>query len=385
MRQSILCRCLLVSLLGTLLVACGAGPAGSPPATVAEVTVVTLKAQALPLSSELPGRTRAFLTAEVRPQVSGIIKQRLFTEGGVVKAGQVLYQLDDALYRAQQARDVAALHRAEAQLNSARGTAKRLHELMAINAISRQDLEDADAAEAQADADVGAARAAVESSAVTLAYARIVAPISGRIGRSNMTQGALVTANQSEPLALIQQVDPIYVEVNQSSSSWLAQRQLSAGGQLHAEDAGSAVKVLLQNGAPHAQMGTLQFADVSVDPATGSYLLRAVVPNPDQLLLPGMYVRAVISEGTLENAILAPQQGISRDDKGKANAMIVDQEGKVASRSVEVLRTIGDQWLIGSGLAAGDRVIVEGVQSVTAGAAVHAVEKAAPITPVAAR
>ena len=347
------------------------GDAASPPP---EVTVVTLKSQPVMLTHELPGRTRAFLVAEIRPQVNGIIKKRLFTEGGFVKAGQPLYDLDDAIYRAQYESAHGALRKAQATLHAAELSANRSRELVGIKAISTQDNENAVASEAQAQADLAVAQAAVDTARVNLEYAHIVAPISGFIGKSNVTQGALVTADQADTLATIQQLDPMYVEVNQSSSDWLTLKQTMGANGARSD---AAVKILLENGTSYDTDGQLQFTDVTVDPTTGNFLLRVVVPNPKQLLLPGMYVRAVVSEGTVPKAVLVPQQGVTHDAQGNATALVVGKDNKVESRTLHVLRTIGDQWVVQDGLAAGDRVVVVGLQNIQPGIAVHAVEQGA--------
>lgn len=360
---------------GALLAACG-GEAAPPAMPTPEVTVVTLKAQPVPLTRELAGRTVPFLVAEVRPQATGIVKQRLFEEGSLVKAGEVLYQLDDASYRA--ARDAAAanLARAKASATSARLAAERSTELVAAKLVSQQDHERTIAAAAEAQADVAAYQAALQSAEVNLGYTRIVAPISGRAGKSSVTQGALVTANQEAPLVTVQQLDPIYVDLAQSSSELLQLRRDMEAGKVEAAE-GVAAKILLEDGSPYAEPGRLEFTDVTVDPSTGSYALRVRVPNPQNLLLPGMYVRAVVELGTRPDGVLAPQQGIGRDPKGNATAMVVTPEGKVEARVVQASRTIGDQWLVDGGLAAGDRVIVEGLQKVQPGGNATAVEAGA--------
>jgi membrane fusion protein (multidrug efflux system) len=345
-----------------------------------QVVVVTLKTQPVTLTRELPGRARAFLVAEVRPQVSGIIKRRLFVEGGHVKAGQPLYELEDAIYRAQHESAEASLLKAQATLHAAQRAAARSRELFGVNLVSAQDNEKAIATEAQAQADVALARAAVDSSSVNLAYAHIVAPISGRIGKSNVTQGALVTADQAQVLVSIQQLDPIYVEVNQSSSNWLTLKQASDAGRLRMDDSGATAKILLENGTVYDYDGKLQFTDVTVDPATGNCLLRIIVPNPKLLLLPGMYVRAVVEEGALSEAVLVPQQAVTRDPKGNASALVVGKEGRVESRFLHVSRAVGDQWLVEDGMVAGDRVIVEGVQKVEPGTSVQVLEQTAANT-----
>lgn len=367
---------------GALLAACG-GDAAPPAMPTPEVTVVTLKAQPVPLTRELAGRTVPFLVAEVRPQATGIVKQRLFEEGSRVKAGEVLYQLDDASYRA--ARDAAAanLARARASATSARLAAERSTELVAAKLVSQQDHERTIAAAAEAQADVAAYQAALQSAEVNLGYTRIVAPISGRAGKSSVTQGALVTANQEAPLVTVQQLDPIYVDLAQSSSELLQLRRDMEAGKVEASD-GVVAKILLEDGTPYAEPGRLEFTDATVDPSTGSYALRVRVPNPKNLLLPGMYVRAVVELGTRPDGVLAPQQGISRDPKGNATAMVVTPEGKVEARVVQASRTIGDQWLVDAGLAAGDRVIIEGLQKVQPGGNATAVEAgAAPQEPSA--
>lgn len=370
-------RGLALVALCTSVIACGRHGDETSSGPAPQVTVVTLKNRPVTLTRSLPGRTSAYLIAEVRPQVSGIVKRRLFTEGGNVTAGQVLYDLDDSLYRAQYNSAKASLQKAQATLQAARLAAKRSAELVGIDAVSAQDNETAVAALGQADADVAAAQAAVDSGAVNLAYAHIVAPISGRIGKSTVTQGALVTAGQAAPLATIQQLDPIYVEVNQSSSEWLTLKQDIDAGRVETDRAAAPAKILLENGAAYPHEGQLQFSDVTVDPSTGNFLLRAIVPNPHLLLLPGMYVRAILNEGLLTQALLAPQVGITRDAKGNGSAMVVNRGGKVEARSVRVSRTLGDQWLVEEGLSAGDRLIVEGLQKVQPDMSVQAVEQSA--------
>jgi membrane fusion protein (multidrug efflux system) len=369
-------KAIFVFVAALLTVGCG-GPQDAPQGMGAvPVTVVTLKTEQVTLTRELPGRTTPFLVAEVRPQVDGIVKQRLFTEGGSVEAGQPLYQLDDATYAANVASARAALTRAEASLHTAQLNARRSADLIAINAISRQDDENATAALKQAEADVAASRAAVRSAEVTLGYARISAPIGGRIGRSTVTQGALVTANQATPLATVQQLDPIYVDLTQSSAEWLhLRKELQSGRMQGARDL--PVKVLLEDGTEYPQPGKLAFSEVSVDPTTGSFALRVVVPNPDHTLLPGMYVRAVIGTGSRQEGLLVPQQGIARDPKGNTTAMVVGKDGKVELRPVRVSQAIADKWLVEDGLVAGDRVIVEGLQKIRPGAPVQATEAGA--------
>jgi membrane fusion protein, multidrug efflux system len=365
-----------VAAASLLLAACGSGQSG-PPAGFQfkpQVTVVTLKAQPVSLTRELPGRTTAYLIAEVRPQVSGIVKRRLFTEGAYVRAGQPLYELDDAIYRAQYDSAQATLLKARATLDAARLAAQRSAALVKVDAVSAQDNENAIATLRQAEADLAAAQAGVETSSINLAYAHIAAPISGRIGKSAITQGALVTADQATPLATIQQLDPIYVDVNQSSSEWL-QFQREVGSGFVRSGGGAAAKIVLEDGTVYAHPGKLQFADVTVEQSTGNFLLRVLVPNPDHLLMPGMYVRAEISEGVLPHGLLVPQQGITHDALGRATALVVATNGTVEQRVVGTARAVGNQWLVDSGLAAGDRVIVEGLQKVRPGMPVDVVEQ----------
>jgi membrane fusion protein (multidrug efflux system) len=363
-----------------VLAACGKSEPPAPAPGPTEVTVVTLQPETVALTRELPGRTHAYLLSEVRPQVTGIVNKRLFTEGAQVKAGQALYQLDDATYRANLASARASLARAQASLKQAELNAGRSDELVRIDAVSRQDHDDATAALATARADVAAAEAAVQSNTVTLNYARIVSPISGRIGKSSVTPGALVTANQDAPLAIVQQLDPVYVDLTQSASELLQLRKDVAAGKL-TRSGNVPVQILLEDGTLYAHEGKLAFADVSVDPGTGSFSLRVTVPNPDNILMPGLYVRALIGAGVRDNAILVPQQGIARDPKGNTSAMVVDKDNKVEARPVRVSRTVGDKWLVEDGLAAGDRVIVAGLQKIAPGAPVNAVEAGAEAAP----
>ncbi len=349
------------------------------------VTVATLAPETVTLRRELPGRVAPFLVAEVRPQVNGIIARRLFTEGGRVKAGEPLYQIEDATYRADAASAQASLARAEATLFTAQLNARRSAELVKVDAVSKQEDEDAEAALRQAEADVKAARAAVARANVILGFAQITSPISGRIGKSAVTQGALVTANQASPLSTVQQLDPVYVDLTQSSAELLELRRAMAAGKLTGTR-DLPVRILLEDGAEYDVTGKLAFSDVTVDPTTGSFGLRVVVPNPSNVLLPGMFVRAVVGDGERANALLVPQQGVTHDPKGDATAMVVDKDGKVEVRPVVVSRAIGDKWLVESGLAAGDRVIVEGLQKIRPGVPVQATEAGAPgaAPPVAA-
>ena len=374
-RPKRVCAALLtVTLAATALAGCGRGKEGSPQGPGAmPVTVVTLRAEPVTLVRELPGRTSAFLVAEVRPQVSGIVKARLFTEGASVKAGQALYQLDDATYRADYGVAKAALARAEATLEAARLRARRTGDLVKTGVVSAQDNDNAVAALRQAEADVESSRASLVAAGVVLGYARITAPIAGRIGKSAVTEGALVKAEQDAPLATVQQLDPVYVDVTQSSAELLQLKRELAAGTLE-EHASLPVAIVLEDGSRYAHDGALEFSDVSVDPGTGSYLLRIKVPNPDRMLLPGMYVRALVGNGVRPQGLLVPQQGIARDPGGNATALVIGKDGKVEARVVQVSRTIGDRWLVDGGLAAGDRVIVEGLQKVQPGMPVQATE-----------
>ena len=360
-------------ILAAAFVACGeeAAPPQMPPP---QVTVVTLRAEPVTLTRELPGRTSAVAVAEVRPQVSGIVRSRLFTEGGLVRAGQPLYQIDDAVYRAEFENARAAVAKAEAAVEAARLTARRAAELRELDAVSEQEREDAVAAQRAAEADLAAARAMVARERVDLGYSRLVSPISGRIGMSSVTVGALVTANQDTPLATVQQLDPIYVDVTQSSSEWLRLQRSIDAGEVQPGVAGTPVQIVLEDGSLFPHQGRLQSSDVTVDEATGSFTLRVLVPNPENRLRPGMYVKAVLAQAEASEAVLAPQQAITRDPKGGATALVVGADGKVEQRVVAVSRTIGDRWLVEEGLEAGDRVIVEGLQKVQPGMAVNAVE-----------
>lgn len=357
---------LIALLVLPLLASCTreAGQRSAPPAP--EVAVVTVHPERVTLTRELPGRTQAFLVAEVRPQVTGIVTERLFVEGGVVEAGQPLYQLDDAVYRAEHESAQAALTRARASLRLAQLNGERAEKLAREEAVSRQEHENAIAALAQAEAEVRVAEAAVESSRVRLGYTQITAPIGGRIGKSTVTQGALVTANQAAPLATIQQLDPIYVDVSQSSRELLDLRKRVASGALQRPE-DMPVTIVLEDGTSYSHEGKLAFSEVTVDPTTGSFGLRVIVPNPDHILLPGMYVRANIGSGVREDAILVPQQAVARDPRGNTSVMVVNASGAVEPRAIQVTRTIGDKWLVDGGLAGGDRVVIEGLQKIRPG------------------
>ncbi len=353
---------------------CGGRKQSPPPPPVPEVAVVTVRPERVVLTTELPGRTSAYRVAEIRPQVSGIVLKRMFHEGADVKAGEVLYQIDPAPYQSALANAGAALSRAEANLPALRSRVGRYEDLIPDKAVSQQDYDDVAAALKLAEADVEVWKAAVETARINLAYTRVAAPISGRIGSSNVTEGALVTAQQPAPLSIIQQLDSVYVDVPQSTTELLRLKRSLEGGRLNQGGAGQKkVKLLLEDGSAYPLTGTLQFRDVTVDPATGSVIQRVVFPNPDGVLLPGMYVRAVVREGVKERAILIPQQAVSRDPKGNPVALIVDAGGKVEQRTLALDRAIGDKWLVTTGLASGDRVIVEGMQKARTGASVKSV------------
>lgn len=339
-----------------------------------EVGVVTLAPQSATLSTELAGRTAARMVAQIRPQVGGIVQKRAFTEGAMVIAGELLYQIDAASYQAAQASARASLARAEATASAARLKARRQTELFAIEAISQQDKEDAQTALQQAEADVASARAALDTATINLERTRIVSPIAGRVEVSTVTPGALVTANQETALTTVQQLDPIYVDIPQSSLEVLQLRKALASGALKSEGDSARVQLILEDGSTYAHEGKLQFAGVTVNTTTGAVTLRALVPNPERLLMPGMYVRAKLDKGTAPDALLVPQPGIGRDSTGKATALVVTSENKVEQRKVVVAEAIGSNWRVTDGLLAGDRVIVEGSGKVRPGQSVRVVD-----------
>lgn len=364
------------------LAACGGDGAAPAQGGAIPVTVVTLKPEAVTLTRELAGRARASQEAEVRPQVGGIVEALRFTEGGSVRAGQPLYQLDQTAFRADADSAQAAVARAQATLATAQSNARRSAELVKIVAISRQDNDNAQAALRQAQADLRAAQAALKGANVPLGFSTVTAPISGRIGRSSVTRGALVTAGQATPLAIIQRMDPMYVEISQSSTELLQLRREIDAGTLRGTDE-VPVDILLEDGSAYPHQGRLSFAEAMVDPSTGAVALRVIVPNPDELLLPGMFVRAEVANGERRDAILVPQQGVTRDPRGQATAMVVGAGGKVEQRQVKVSRAIGDTWLVDAGLEAGDRVIVEGLQKIRPGATVDVTERGGAPKPAA--
>ncbi|MFA6350342.1 MAG: efflux RND transporter periplasmic adaptor subunit [Candidatus Omnitrophota bacterium] len=349
---------LSVSFLFFLIGGCAKQEAPQP--KLPEVAVVYMKPQRLVITTELPGRTSAFLTDEIRPQVNGLIQKRLFTEGSEVKAGQVLYQIDPAQYQ-------AAYDKAKANLPALQLKADRYKEALTEKAVSQQEFDDADAALRQTQAELETAR-------INLNYTKVVSPINGRIGTSNVTDGDIVTAYQATALATVQQLDPIYVDIPQSTTELLRLRnKLSDDSITHDKDGQNKVKLVLDDGSSYPLDGVLQFQDVTVDPTTGSVTLRVIFPNPQGILLPGMFVRAIVTEGINEQAILVPQEGVFRNPKGEAIALIVDAEDKVQQRILTLDRAIGNKWLVSSGLHSGDKVIVEGIQRARPGAQVKIV------------
>ncbi|WP_407523184.1 efflux RND transporter periplasmic adaptor subunit [Xanthomonas euvesicatoria] len=365
-------RLLLLAAATTLMAACSSRQPPQMPQT--QVGVQTLKVQRLAVDQTLSGRTVAYVTSDVRPQVGGILRKRLFTEGQDVQAGQVLYEIDPASYQAAYDTAKGDLAQAEAAVLSARPKAQRYQTLVGLDAVSKQDGDDALATLRSNQAAVVAAKASLQTARINLDYTRITAPVSGRIGTSSYTPGALVSAGQSEVLATINQLDPIYVDVTQSSVQLLQLRRQLDAGQLKAVDGKAEVTLQLEDGSTYAHSGTLEVVDAAVDTATGTVKLRAVVPNPERVLLPGMYVTAKFSMAVDEQAILVPQQAISRNSKGQAVAMVVGSDNKVAQRVLTTGDAIGDKWVVRQGLKAGDKVIVQGLQKASVGAEVRAVE-----------
>jgi membrane fusion protein (multidrug efflux system) len=349
-------------------------PPPQPSASVREVGIVTVAAGDVMLTTDLSGRTTPYAVAEVRPQVGGIVRQRLFKEGGVVKAGQPLYQIDPAPYQAAREQAAAQLASSQATLVAAKAKNERAEKLFVSEAISKQDADDARAAALQAQAAVQQATAALKTAEINLAYTRISAPITGTAGRSSVTPGALVTTNQADPLTTIWRLDPIYVDITESATRIMQLRQAMATGSVQAASAD--VTVTLDDGTVYPHAGRVEFSETAVDQATGSVTIRATVPNPEGLLLPGMFVRVKVAQGLKSDGILVPQQGVSRDATGAATALVVNAEDKVEPRKLVTDRTMGDQWLVLSGLQAGDRLIVEGTDRVKPGQAV----KPVPVT-----
>ncbi|EEU6571591.1 multidrug efflux RND transporter periplasmic adaptor subunit AcrA [Salmonella enterica] len=339
-----------------------------------EVGVVTLKTEPLQITTELPGRTVAYRIAEVRPQVSGIILKRNFVEGSDIEAGVSLYQIDPATYQATYDSAKGDLAKAQAAANIAELTVKRYQKLLGTQYISKQEYDQALADAQQATAAVVAAKAAVETARINLAYTKVTSPISGRIGKSSVTEGALVQSGQASALATVQQLDPIYVDVTQSSNDFLRLKQELANGSLKQENGKAKVDLVTSDGIKFPQSGTLEFSDVTVDQTTGSITLRAIFPNPDHTLLPGMFVRARLQEGTKPAALLVPQQGVTRTPRGDATVLVVGADNKVETRQIVASQAIGDKWLVTDGLKAGDRVVVSGLQKVRPGAQVKVQE-----------
>jgi membrane fusion protein (multidrug efflux system) len=375
--------CLLAPLAACNEQSAAAVPPAPPPPP--EVSVVTTQPQRVPVATELPGRTAAYRVAEVRPQVNGIILKRLFVEGGEVKAGQQLYQIDPAPYAAALQSARAELAKAQAAAKAAATKAARYKELVNRDVVSRQAFEDTIAAEEQTEAQVAVAKAAVEAARINLDYTKVFAPIDGRIGGSSLTEGALVTANQVTPLATVTQLNPIYVDVTQSSADLMRLRRDIAAGRLSGGDgAKAAVRLKLDGEQAYPEQGVLQFSEVTVDPTTGSVRLRAVFPNPQQELLPGLFVRAIVEQAVKENAILVPQQSLVRAADGSTSVWVVGADNKVAARRVTATQALADQWLITSGLEGGERVVVEGLQKIRPGIEVRAVQAAPTRAPATA-
>uniref|UniRef100_I2Q6P1 RND family efflux transporter, MFP subunit n=1 Tax=Desulfovibrio sp. U5L TaxID=596152 RepID=I2Q6P1_9BACT len=367
----------LILLAMLLLVGCDRTPKGQAQRPTPEVSTVTITPQKVLLSTELSGRTSAFRIAEIRPRVNGLIEKRLFAEGSNVKAGQILYQIDIAPFEAAFNNATAALAEAQAKLPATRSRAERYKDLLRHSALSQQDYDDAASSLNQLLANINSLQASVETARINLGYTKVTAPISGRIGKSSVTDGAIVTAYQATALAAIQQLDPIYVDVPQSTAEMLRIKTRLKQGLVDPEGKDhNKVSLIQEDGTPYPLEGTLQFSDVSVDPTTGSVIVRLVFPNPDGEILPGMFVKAIIKEGVNNQAILLSQQGVSRDSKGHPFALIVNAENKVERRDLILDRAIGNDWLVTSGLAPGDRVIVEGLQMLRPGTQV----KATPFT-----
>lgn len=365
---------MLISLLTLSMAACQSSDPGdaqqNTPQPTPKVDVVSLIPQTVTLTTELPARTVAFRQAEVRPQVNGIIEKRLFEEGADVNAGQRLYQIDEAPFQAALQMAKAELARAEANIQSTKARADRFKGLIDNKAISQQDYDDALASYLQSQAEVAVAQASIQTAEINLRYTKVKAPIDGRIGRSNITEGALVTAQQETPLATITQTDPIYVDISQASKEILQlRRQLMSGGITNEE--ATQVRLKLEDGTIYSHIGTLQFSEVNVNEDTGSLVMRAQFPNPEGLLLPGMYVKAEVQEGKMQDAILVPHKAVAFSREGKASVMLVNSENKVEQRLIEVKQSIGNNWLVLEGLTGGEKVVVEGLQKIAVDSAVE--------------
>lgn len=346
--------------LGALVLVAACSKPAAPPPQTPQVGVVQVTEQSVTLSTELPGRITAVETSEVRPQISGVIRRRLFAEGSMVKAGQTLYEIEDAPYRAALGTAQGQLGAAQAQINATRLQAQRYGELVRLNAVSKQEADNATGSAAQARANVAAQRSAVEAARVNLNFTRIKAPISGRIGRSLFTAGALVQTGQADPLATIQRTDTVYVDVTQSAAQLLDLKAAIQSGQITGGGEGARVQLILPNGQTYPIEGRLQFAEVTVDQSSGTVTLRAKFPNPTGMLLPGMYVRAKLVQGTQAKAMLVPQRAVSRDERGNPTVMVVGADNKIAPRTLQTTQTQGDNWLVTSGVKPGDKIIVEG-------------------------
>jgi membrane fusion protein (multidrug efflux system) len=354
-----------------LLAACGKKPPPAPPPPT--VAYVVLQNQPVTLTTELPGRVSAMESSDVRPQVSGVVRKRNFVEGSMVQAGQVLYEIEDAPYQAAVLNAQGQLAQAEANIRSTQLQADRYRTLVAMNGVSKQDADNADAAAAQAKAAVIAQRGALKSAQVNLGFTRIRAPISGRIGRSLFTPGALVQTGQTEALATIQRMDQVYVDVTQSAADLLNLRgAVSSGGVTQPGADTAQVQLILPNGAPYPIEGTMRFADVTVDPTTGAVDVRAIFPNPGGVLLPGLYVRARLIEGVRQQGLLAPQAGITHNERSQAVALVLGPGNVVAQRMLKIDQAVGDKWIVTDGLKAGDKLIVDGLLNLHAGAKVNA-------------
>ncbi|RSZ30172.1 MULTISPECIES: efflux RND transporter periplasmic adaptor subunit [unclassified Variovorax] len=373
---------LLFPLSLLVLAACGARQAPDTDAAPPEVGVMALHASDVPVHTELSGRTAAFRVSEVRPQVNGIVRKRLFEEGSMVRAGQVLYEIEPGPFEAAHEQAQATLATAQASIASLRGKSERFSELVKANAVSRQEHEEAQAALVQAEAGVKAAQAALKAARINLEFTRIAAPISGRIGRSSVTEGALVAPGQATELATIQRIDPIYVDVVQSSLELTRLKRRFISGDM--APASTRVSLRMEDGLPYPHAGTLKFTEVAVDAATGSVTLRAEFPNPQGLLLPGMYVRAQVESGVERQAVLAPQRGVSRNEKGEPTALVIGAGDKVELRALEVRSAAGDQWIVTGGLREGDRLVVDGLQRAHPGDKVTPVPVSAAATPSSA-
>jgi len=370
----------LVSIFAFSLTACGPAPGGPPPTGgTPKVTVVEIQSSPLTLTSELPGRVTSMVDAQIRPQVTGIIKKRLFEEGSMVKAGQLLYKIDPVTYRAAVDSAQATLSRANASLSMSKLKADRNEELVKIRAVSQQESDESDAALQEAKADVASAKAELQTQKINLQYTDIKAPVSGRISRSSATIGSLVTANQSEVLATIQKLDPIYVDVTQSSLALLNLKQSLAADTL--KQGSASVDIVLQNGMHYPEKGELQFSEVTVDQDTDMVTLRVKAPNTDHDLLPGMYVQTVLEMGVIDDAILVPQQSVMRDASGNSTVLIVNGDSVVEARPINVSQAVGNKWLVTKGLSTGDRVVVKGLQTARPGAKVELVSADANTAP----